>query len=271
MPYNYLPKSNNETIKITILGCGASAGVPRPNLDWGDCDSTEPKNRRRRASILIEQYDSTIVVDTGADFCHQMIDAKVTKLDAVIYTHMHADHTNGIDDLRSYFLNQNKRIPVYSDQNTLSYLQQTFAYCFKTPSGSNYPPILEANEIMAGTKFSIQGKGGDIEILPILQQHGNINSLGLRIGDVAYCTDVSAINNEIISNLQNLKYLIIGALQYKPHISHLSVSQALDFIAEVKPEKAYFTHMHNKLDYNKLKDSLPNNIEPAYDGLTLFV
>ena len=268
MPYNYLLKSNNRTMKLTILGCGASAGVPRPNLDWGDCDPAEPKNRRRRASILIEQYGSTIVVDTGADFCHQMIDAKVTKLDAVIYTHMHADHTNGIDDLRSYFLSQKKRIPVYGEENTLSYLQHAFGYCFKTPPSSNYPPILEANKFDANVKFIISGKDGNIEILPILQQHGDINSIGLRIGNVAYCTDISAINNEVKTKLRNLKYLILGALQYKPHNSHLSVSQALDFIAEVKPQKAYLTHMHNKLDYNKLKEILPSNVEPAYDGLS---
>lgn len=256
-----------NTTRIVILGCGASAGVPRPNLDWGDCDASEPKNRRTRASLLIQHKGFNIVIDTGADFRQQMIAAKLTKLDAVLYTHMHADHTNGIDDLRSYVLSQNKCMPVYSEKTTLQYLQQTFAYCFKTPLGSNYPPILEAQEITPDCKFNI----GSLEILPFLQQHGDIHSLGFRFLDIAYCTDISSFDDNLITKLRGIKYLILGALQYKHHKSHLTVAQALNLIKAVKPKKAYLTHMHNKLDYKALKRILPSEVEPAYDGLSFMV
>lgn len=245
--------------------------MPKPNIDWGVCDPNEPKNRRKRSSLLIEKGSITIVIDTGADFCQQMINASVKKIDAVIYTHMHADHTNGISDLKSYAIDQQELIPVYADNITLSYLYKSFDYCFKTPKNSKYPPILKANEIIANKPFWIKTKQESLEILPILQPHGDITSLGIRIGDFAYCTDISTINSTIIEQLSGIKFLVIGVLQYNKHVSHLNVEQALELINILKPEKSYFTHMHNKLDYNILCKTLPLNVEPAYDDLSFFV
>lgn len=267
MPYNSLKKCNDKTLKITILGCGASSGVPRPNLDWGDCDPNEPKNRRTRSSLLIETHNKAIIIDTGPDFCQQMINARVKHLDAVIYTHMHADHTNGISDLKSYAIDQNELLPIYADKKTLSYLHKSFDYCFKTPPGSKYPPILKAYELIVHKSFNIK----EVTILPVLQKHGDTTSIGIRVGGIAYCTDISAIDDNILNYLKGVKYLIIGVLQYNKHPSHLNVIEALELIEILRPQKTYFTHMHNKLDYNKLKLELPNNVEPAYDGLSFFV
>lgn len=263
--------------KVVILGCGSSCGVPRPNQDWGNCDPSEPKNRRRRSSILIEQYSpndlnnkTSIIIDTSADFSHQLIDTSVKEISAVIYTHAHADHTHGIDDLRSFALAQKNKIPIYAEKQTLEILNRTFGYCFKTPHGSNYPPILEANEIFFDQEFNISGKGGEISFIPFIQPHGSINSVGLRIGkDFAYCTDISAVNQYIMEHIAQVDTLIIDALQYKPHPSHLSVSEVLNVVEIVKPNKVYLTHMHNTLDYVTLKKELPSFIEPAYDNLSI--
>lgn len=260
-------------LKYTILGCGSSCGVPRPNADWGACDPAEPKNRRTRTALLIEKYldkehKTTIIIDTGPDFAYQMLRENIRHIDAVLYTHSHADHTHGIDDLRSYALAQKVLLPIYGEVATLDYLQHSFGYCFKTPASSNYPPILQANELHIHEPEIVVGAGGDIEFLPLPQIHGDIASTAFRIGEFAYCTDISDMPLETKAALQNLQILIIGALQYKPHRSHFSVAQALDLIKELQPKMVYFTHMHNELDYNKVKAGLPNNVAPAYDGMT---
>lgn len=270
-----------EKLRFTILGCGSSPGVPRIHGDWGDCDPNEPKNRRLRCSLLVERVSKNgttrVVVDTSPDFREQMLTAKVPKLDGVLYTHPHADHVHGIDDLRGYALVQRERIKIYADKYTMARLYEGFGYCLKQPEGSMYPPILDAHELTVGEYVEIKGEGGSIYALPILQVHGSINSLGFRFskdknfktGGLCYSSDVSDIPNTSITALENLDCWILDALQYKPHVSHFSVSESLEWVERLKPKHAIFTHMHIPLDYNKLKSELPEAIEPAYDGMIL--
>ncbi|UJW73737.1 MBL fold metallo-hydrolase [Rhizobium sp. SL42] len=257
--------------RFTLLGCSSSPGVPRINGDWGDCDPTEPKNRRTRASFLIEQIGpdggtTTVVVDTGPDFREQMIRARVERIDAVIYTHAHADHLHGIDDLRGYFHIQHHRIPIYADAFTMERIEMGFGYCLKTPPGSNYPPIV-APRILTDldAPIEISGAGGTISLMPLVQQHGDITSLGLRIGNVAYCCDISDFPIATVDKLAGLEVLFIDALQYRPHPSHLSLEEALAWIERLKPGRAILTHMHIPLDYHTVLAETPAHVEPGYD------
>lgn len=261
-----------DRLRFTVLGCGSSPGVPRPNGDWGLCDPNNPKNFRYRTSLLVERINSTgdittVVIDTGPDFREQMINAQVHHIDAVVYTHSHADHIHGIDDLRSFVLGSNTLMNIFADSFTLKRLYEAFGYCFETPQGSNYPPILKSNEINNLLGFSVNGQGGEIIFQPHLQIHGDIHSLGFRIGNVAYCTDISAFPEKSLKNLYNLDVLIIDALQYLPHPSHFSLNEALEWISELKPKRAILTHMHTFLDYDKVMAETPDHVEPAYQGL----
>jgi phosphoribosyl 1,2-cyclic phosphate phosphodiesterase len=259
--------------RFTILGCSSSPGVPRINGEWGACDPANPKNRRTRASFLIEQFGpdgtkTTVLIDTGPDFREQMIRAGVSGIDAVIYTHAHADHLHGIDDLRGFALIQRQRIPIYADAETMRRIEAGFGYCLKTPEGSNYPPIVDPRVIEAlDQPVVIEGKGGAIPLLPLLQQHGDIMSLGFRIGDVAYCSDVSDFPFETVPRLSGLDVLVLDALQYKEHPSHLSLTQALGWIEKLSPKRAILTHMHIPLDYDTVMRETPDHVEPAYDQL----
>ncbi|MEQ8741193.1 MAG: MBL fold metallo-hydrolase [Hoeflea sp.] len=261
--------------QFTILGCASSPGVPRVNGDWGACDPENPKNRRTRAAFLIRQVapdggETTVVVDTGPDFREQMIANKVHTIDAVLYTHSHADHVHGIDDLRGFALAKRKRIPIYADAATMARIRAGFGYCLETPPGSNYPPITEPRVITSVSEpIRIDGAGGTIEIEPLDQAHGSIRSLGFRIGKLAYCCDVSDFPRETIARLGELDALIIDCLQYKPHPSHLSIDQALWWIEKLNPKRAYLTHMHVPLDYDTVCKETPDRVEPCYDGLTL--
>ena len=268
----------SDILRFTILGCGSSPGTPRITGDWGACDPNEPKNRRLRCSLLVQRMSesgtTSVVVDTSPDFRHQMIRANVGSMDGVLYTHAHADHIHGIDDLRGFALAQKQRVDVFADKVTLERLHEGFGYCFKTPPGSMYPPIVESHEVVAGEKITISGKGGDIVALPVLQTHGSIHSIGYRFGNLkngglAYSPDISGIPDQSHSALQNLDYWIVDALQYKPHPSHLSVSEAQEWIKKLSPGHAYLTHMHIPLDYQTLKSELSDGIEPAYDGLVV--
>ena len=258
--------------RFTILGCSSSPGVPRINGDWGACDPDNPKNRRTRAAFLVEQTGphgtTTVVIDTGPDFREQVIAARVKHIDAVLYTHAHADHLHGIDDLRGYFIAARQRIPIYADAPTMARIREGFGYCLQTPPGSNYPPIVEPRVIDdIETPIVIDGAGGPICFRPHLQVHGDIHSLGFRIGDVAYCSDVSDFPEETIGKLYGLDVLVIDTLQYQFHPSHLSLTQALGWIERFKPKRAILTHMHVPLDYETVLRETPPHVEPAYDQM----
>jgi phosphoribosyl 1,2-cyclic phosphate phosphodiesterase len=261
------------TLTLTILGCGSSAGVPRPALGWGACDPNNPKNRRRRCSLLAERQSENgitrIVIDTSPDLREQLIDSEVDHIDAVFLTHEHADQTHGIDDLRSVVLHQRRRIPVYLNRSTAEHILLRFSYCFVAPPGSDYPPILDSHLMEAGESRIVEGKGGPLALSAFILQHGNIPALGYRIGDAAYTPDVSDIPRESWSSLQNLDLWIIDGLRYNPHPSHFSVNDALSWIDRFKPRRAVITNMHSDLDYEVLRLNLPPNVIPAYDSMRL--
>lgn len=262
------------TLRLTILGCGSSAGVPRVGVGWGACDPTNPKNRRRRCSVFVEQIGpdgaaTTVLVDTGPDLRDQLLGANIRRLDGVLYTHEHADHIHGIDDLRPLAIVQRHRIPVYADRITSELLMIRFGYCFETPAGSSYPPILKMNHLKPGLQTSVPGPGGPVETVPFRMIHGDIDTLGFRFGSIAYAPDVSEMPQESLRHLEGLDVLILDALRYTPHPSHFSVSEALDFIGKVRPRRAVLTNLHTDLDYEKLRGELPPHIEPAYDGLQI--
>ncbi|MGV8939358.1 MAG: MBL fold metallo-hydrolase [Allorhizobium sp.] len=259
--------------RFTLLGCASSPGVPRINGDWGACDPQNPKNRRTRASFMIEQIGpdggrTVVVIDTGPDFREQMVRAKVDHIDAVIYSHAHADHLHGIDDLRGFFVMQHHRIPIHAEVETMKRIRQGFGYCLETPPGSNYPPIAMPHVIAdLDRPIEITGKGGTIRLQPLLQVHGDIQSLGMRIGDVAYCCDVSDFPASTVEKLSGLDVLVIDALQYRFHPSHLSLEQALGWIERFQPKRAFLTHMHVPLDYDTVMAETPAHVEPGYDQM----
>lgn len=258
---------------ITILGCGSSGGVPRPGSGWGACDPLEPRNRRRRCSVLIRQEGpggiTQAIVDTSPDLREQLIDADVRHLDGVIFTHDHADHTHGIDDVRPLVIHMRRRIDAFMDDATAHGLAGRFGYIFRTPDGSSYPPILAERRIEAGSAFQIEGAGGPLQIKPFRLVHGEIDALGLRVGNVAYTPDVSAIPDEALDDLGNLDVWIIDALRVTPHPSHFHLDQALDWIARMKPKRAILTNLHTDLDYRTLERNLPDGVLPAHDGLVV--
>jgi phosphoribosyl 1,2-cyclic phosphate phosphodiesterase len=261
-------------MRFTILGCGSSPGVPRINGDWGGCDPDERRNKRLRTSLLVQRIsedggETTVVVDTGPDFRAQMLAANVPHLDAVIYTHAHADHVHGIDDLRGYWINQRHLIDTYADQATFARVLEGFSYCYQKPADSNYPPIVKHRLIEHYQPFSVNGTGGEIVFEPLTQVHGSIHSLGLRIGGFAYCTDVSDFPERTVTALKGLDTLVIDALQYKQHPSHLSLPEALQWIKIIEPKRAFLTHMHTPLDYATVSKETPEHILPAYDGLIM--
>ena len=262
--------------RFTILGCGSSPGVPRITGDWGACDPANPKNRRTRAAFLVEQFGpegvTTVVIDTGPDFRAQMIAAGVESIDAVLYTHAHADHIHGIDDIRGFVLHNHKQVPIWADTATMDRIRDGFGYCLKTPVGSMYPPIVTENLIdPMDAPVTIEGRGGAITFQPLLQVHGSIHSLGFRIGNIAYCSDISDFPDETVPHLAGLDMLVIDALQYRYHASHLSLSQALEWIERLKPTQAILTHMHVPLDYETVQKETPAHVEPAYDGFSFEV
>ena len=263
----------SDRLRLTILGCGSSPGTPRITGDWGNCDSANPKNRRTRCAALAERIrpdgaTTRVVIDTGPDFREQMLAAGIRRLDAALYTHPHADHIHGIDDLRGYVQEQQRLMDIYCDRPTLKRLEDAFGYCFRTPQGSSYPPILTPRLIDHDRPVTIEGEGGPLTFEPLPQVHGDIVSLGFRIGAMAYCPDVSDFPEPTVSRLEGLEILVIDALQYRRHPSHLSFDEALQWIERLQPRKAYLTHMHIPLDYATVTAETPDHVEPAYDGLS---
>jgi len=263
--------SQSASLNITILGCGSSGGVPRVGQGWGACDPSEPRNRRRRCSILVERAGphgtTRVLVDTSPDLREQLLGADVRALDAVLFTHAHADHTHGIDDLRPLAIEHRRRIDIHADEETLRALRKRFGYCFETPAGSAYPPILNAHLFREGVAVTIEGAGGAIVAMPFRQHHGDIDSFGFRFGDVAYSSDVNALPAASLDHLRGLDVWIIDALRETPHPSHFSLSEALDHVARLKPARAILTNLHTDLDYGALVRQLPTDIVPAYDGM----
>ncbi|MGB3810993.1 MAG: MBL fold metallo-hydrolase [Parvibaculum sp.] len=263
-------------LRATILGSGSSGGVPRIGGHWGACDPNEPRNRRRRCSLLVEQWDqdplkkTTILVDTSPDMRDQLIDANVQWIDGVLYTHDHADQSHGIDDLRMVALNGRRRVDVWMDAPTAETLTSRFGYCFEQLPGSGYPAILNEHRIeKMGEPIRVEGAGGTIEAIPFDQDHGGIRSLGFRFGPLAYSSDLVALPEESFSIIDGIEIWILDALRYAPHPTHAHVDLALEWIARVKPRKGVLTNLHVDLDYRRLSSELPVNVEPAYDGMTI--
>jgi len=261
-------------LRVTIMGCGSSPGVPRIGNDWGACDPNEPKNRRSRCSLLIERFGkgdtpTTIVVDTGPDFRTQLLAARVNHIDGVIYTHSHADHIHGIDDLRAIWQSSKKLVDIYADAPTINRLEQAFGYCFASPAGSFYPPMLKHHAVEVGAPIKINGAGGPVEIRTFRQVHGDIVTLGLRVGGLAYSCDISDLPPESLDAVRKLDVWIVDALRHRTHPSHFSVAESLDWIGRIKPRRAILTHMHTDLDYQQLCRDLPDHVAPAYDGMQL--
>jgi phosphoribosyl 1,2-cyclic phosphate phosphodiesterase len=259
------------TYRCTILGCGSSGGVPRIGMNWGACDPENPKNRRLRCSTLVERRGpggrTAVLIDTSPDFREQILSTRLTALDGVLYTHDHADHTHGIDDLRMVAFSMKRRVDVYFDAKTGASIKNRFGYCFETPPGSLYMPTLNGHEIDGVTPIEIPGAGGLIRATPIPQWHGPIQSLGFRISNLAYSPDISDIPSSSIQLLQGLDVWIVDALRYTSHESHFSVKQALDWVERLKPKRTLLTHMTSELDYAKLARELPHGVEPAFDGM----
>ena len=258
-----------DRLKITILGCGSSGGVPRIGGLWGQCDPNNPKNRRRRCSILVERIGAkgttTVLVDTSPDMREQLLDAQVNRLDGVIYTHAHADHVHGIDDLRALVIAMRNRLNVWADVPTQRDLIERFGYAFVQPEGSSYPPILNLNLIDGATE--IEGHGGKIEFLPLPVPHGSITALGFRIGPVVYMPDVKSLTEDVKEAVKESDLWILDALRRDPHPSHIHFDGALDWIAAAQPKQAILTNMHIDLDYDTVMDETPGNVVPAFDGL----
>ena len=256
---------------FTILGCGSSGGVPRIGGHWGECDPKNPKNARRRCSMLVQRVGidgtTTVLIDTSPDMRQQLLDAKIAQLDAVIYTHDHADHMHGIDDLRMIVINRRERLPVYSDAPTKSSLMMRFGYAFETPEGSSYPPILVHKDLE--DKTTINGAGGPIEFTPIPVVHGHMGALGFRVGGMAYIPDVSDIPDSSWKHLNNLDIWVLDALRRTPHPSHSHLENSLEWIARSKTNTAVLTNLHTDLDYTDLGRETPENVEPAFDGMVL--
>ena len=256
-------------MKFVILGCGSSMGVPRPDGYFGNCDANNKKNYRTRCSALIKTSTENILIDTSPDLRAQMISQKIKKIDKVLYSHMHADQTHGINDLRSFFITSKKQINVYADKYTSKYLRKTFSYCFDTYS-REYPATLKLNNF--NKKIFIKNKKKKILIKPIKVQHGNVYSICYIIDKkLAYISDVSEIYKKDYKYFKNLRYLIIDCLWYKNHPSHFNLEKALKIIKKFSPKKAILTNLHTDIDYEQIKKKLPKNIVPAYDGLSVIL
>lgn len=260
-------------LRFTILGCGSSGGVPRLGGHWGDCDPDNPKNRRRRCSLLIERETShgitRVLIDSSPDLRMQLLDAGVGELQGVVYTHSHADHVHGLDDLRMIVFNMRKRLPVWADGATQNDLLSRFGYAFVQPRDSAYPPILTLKSIRGDKEIEIEGPGGQITLTPFQVDHGNIHSLGFRIGDLAYLPDVSDIPAEAWPVLEGLDCWIVDALRRTPHPSHAHLDKTLGWIDRAAPRRAVLTNMHIDLDYQTVTDETADHVTPAHDGMVI--
>ncbi|MTJ05115.1 MAG: MBL fold metallo-hydrolase [Sediminimonas qiaohouensis] len=258
-------------LRYTILGCGSSGGVPRLGGHWGDCDPNNPKNYRRRCSMLVErvtdQGTTRVLIDTSPDLRAQLLDAGVGELDAVVYTHSHADHVHGLDDLRMIVFNMRRRLPVWADGDTQNDLYSRFGYAFVQPEDSPYPPILDMHTIKG--EITIEGAGGPVHLIPFKANHGSIDALGFRIGTLAYLPDAVGLPGASWKMLEDLDCWVVDALRRTPHPTHAHLDMTLDWIARAAPRRAVLTNMHIDLDYQTVEDETPEHITPAHDGMVI--
>ena len=254
-------------MKVTVLGCGPSGGVPMIGEDWGACDRSNPRNRRRRASILVQERDATLLVDTSPDMRLQLLDAGMGRLDAILFTHAHADHTHGIDEVRALNRAMGEPMPIYASAETLTELRQRFAYIFRPQDPAAgavfYKPALIPNTIDGA--FEVAG----VAVTPFAQDHGFSKTLGFRFGAVAYSTDVVKLDEGAFAALAGVEIWIVDCYRRTPHPTHTHLARTLEWIERVRPKRAILTHMDRELDYDTLRRELPAGVEPGYDGLTI--
>ncbi len=266
-----------KTLRIVLLGTGCSTGVPRVDGYWGACDPENPKNRRRRCCAWVSAWDNdaperktSIIIDTSPDLHQQVISAAVPHVDAVLWTHDHADQTHGIDDLRAFIFKREAPIDAYMDAPTHKTLMDRFTYVFTGNLG--YPPVYKDHLISPhGDRWLIGGEGGAVPVTTFDQVHGPIRSVGYRIGDIAYSSDVSDIPEDSFAALDGVKLWVVDSLRKKPHPTHSHLEKTLSWIERVRPERAILTNLHQDMDYETLKSQLPANVEPAYDLMSLDV
>lgn len=255
-------------MRFTLLGSGTSTGVPLAGCRCAVCTSTNPKNFRNRTSALIELPSGfAILVDAGPDLRHQCIAHRVRRIDAVLYTHGHADHILGTDDLRSYNFIGRHRISCHGSQETLASLRRSFSYIFDQSSGyvGGLLPQLDLHEFPHEGVIEIGG--ASLETFPL--PHGDVQVTGFRLGDLAYCTDFKGLPDSAAKKLQGLKYLFIDGIRYEPHNTHNTIEEAVDIAARLKPERTFLIHTTHSVDYDEVNPLLPPGIELGYDGITI--
>jgi phosphoribosyl 1,2-cyclic phosphate phosphodiesterase len=252
-------------MEVVILGCGTSSGVPRVGNDWGQCDPANPKNRRRRVSVLVSHERARFLVDTGPDLREQLLDADVRDIDAVIWTHDHADHSHGIDDLRQLYHVRGRPVTGYARHETLESLRARFAYAFEGKGG--YPALVGLN--LLPDHMNIAG----VSVQAVDQPHGDITSAGLRFDaggrSIVYSTDFNELTERMANRFEGVDLWILDVLRRRPHPTHPHLAQALEWIERLKPKRAVLTHMDNTMDYDTLRAELPEHVEPAYDGMEI--
>lgn len=253
-------------MRVVMLGSGGSAGVPVIGCQCQVCTSTNPKNNRMRVSVLVQANGKNILIDTSPDMRQQALKFGVNDVDAVVYTHAHADHTGGLDDLRAYNQRSGQPMPIYADQKTMERLQTQYAYAFlPSTAPAWYRPAVIPHIIPTEPLHPFKVHG--IEFIPFIQNHGKENSLGFRIGNFAYSTDANGFPPESLKTLQGLDVWVVDCLRYSDSATHAKLEMTLAWIREVKPKRAILTHMAHDFDYDTLKSQLPENAEPGYDGL----
>jgi phosphoribosyl 1,2-cyclic phosphate phosphodiesterase len=252
-------------VRVTMLGSGPSWGVPRIGNDWGACDPANPRNRRRRVSVLVEEGERVLLIDTSPDLREQLLDARIRRIDAVLFTHAHADHLHGIDDLRIVNQLMKEALPVYASAQTLDEIRARFGYVFSAPEGGRlstyYKPALIPHAVDG--PFSAAG----FEIVPFVQDHGFSTTLGFRIGPFGYSTDVINLDDRAFAALAGVELWIVDCIRRRPHVTHSHLEKTLDWIRRLKPRRTILTHMDESLDYATLTRELPAGVEPGYDGL----
>ncbi|WP_440932030.1 MBL fold metallo-hydrolase [Candidatus Pelagibacter sp.] len=254
-------------MKFIILGCGSSMGVPRADGDFGNCDPKNKKNYRTRCSALLKSANKNILIDTSPDLRQQLINNKINNIDYVLYSHMHADQTHGINDLRIFYIRNKRTIPAFADAATSKYLKKAFNYCFKSFS-KEYPAIIQLNKTKNIMKIKDNQKTIKINSFPV--SHGKVKSICYIFDQkLAYISDVSNIEKKYFRYFKKLKFLVIDCLWYRHHPSHLNLEKVLELVKIFKPKKTILTNLHSDLDYKVLFNQLPKKVIPAYDGLTL--